>query len=78
MLIRFTKGTVWAMANRDEGEILDVEPGHARLLVDGYKVAAYLEEPLPAVKAMVVNPDPEVESRDPEPERPRLRRRRPK
>lgn len=65
MLIRFTKGTVWAMANRDEGEILDVEPGHARLLVDGYKVAAYLEEPLPAVKAMVVNPDPDVESRDP-------------
>jgi hypothetical protein len=65
MQIRFTKGTVWAGKDRNEGEVLDVEPGHARLLVDGYKVAAFLGEAVPPVQAMVVNQDPEVESRDP-------------
>lgn len=65
MQIRFTRGTVWAGRDRVEGEVLDLEPGHARLLVDGYKVAAYLDDAPPPVQTMVVNADPVVEVRDP-------------
>ena len=65
MRIRFVKGTVWAGKDRIEGETLEVEPGHARLLVDGYKVAVYLDEAPTPVRGMVVNQDPDVESRDP-------------
>jgi hypothetical protein len=64
MLIRFTRGTVWAGRDRIAGETLDVDSAHARLLVEGYKVAAYLDEAPPAPRGMVVNADPVVEARD--------------
>lgn len=65
MLIRFTKGTVWAGRDRIEGETVDLEPGHAKLLVEGYHVAAYVNGGPPPSRGMVVNADPMVESRDP-------------
>lgn len=65
MLIRFVKGTVWQGRDRLEGETLDVEPGHARLLVEGYRVAAYLDAAPAPTRGMVVNADPVVEVRDP-------------
>lgn len=65
MRIRFTKGTVWQGRDRFEGDTLDVEPGHARLLVEGYRVAAYEAEAPAPPRAMVVNADPVAEVRDP-------------
>lgn len=75
MLIRFVKGTVWQGRDRLEGETLDVEPGHARLLVEGYRVAAYLEGGPPPQRGMVVNADPVPAVRDPVVEPAKRRRR---
>ena len=76
MLIQFTKGTVWACADRVVGETLDLPDSQARLLVEGYKVAAYLDAPPPPVQSMTVkHADPVIEHRDPV-EAPKARRRR--
>ena len=72
MQIRFIRGTVWAGRDRMEGETEDVSAAEARLLVEGYKVAAYLDAAPAPVRGMTVNPDPEPVHRD---EKPKRRRR---
>jgi hypothetical protein len=73
MLVRLTQGIVWDGADHVAGDILDVDPRRARIMVEGYKHAEYVREAPPAQRGMMVTADPVVESRDPV-EKPKRRR----
>lgn len=69
MQIRFIRGTVWAGLDRVEGDTAEVNEAEARLLVEGYRVAAYVDATPRPTRGMTVNPDPEPVHRDETPKR---------